>query len=106
MPIRHRAGHRTEHVGWLRAAVLGANDGILPTASLVLGVAAAGSLHRFRSPARAKGEPSAVPEAFISRDRGGGYGHAATTAAPQAVQVADRRHLMRRTACLVLVARE
>ncbi len=34
---RHRAGH----VGWLRAAVLGANDGILSTASLVLGVAAA-----------------------------------------------------------------
>ena len=33
--------HRTHHVGWLRAAVLGANDGILSTASLVLGVAAA-----------------------------------------------------------------
>src|SRR6476660_2774862 len=32
--------HRTEHTGWLRAAVLGANDGILSTASLVLGVAA------------------------------------------------------------------
>ena len=41
MPIRHRERHRTEHVGWLRAAVLGANDGILSTASLVLGVAAA-----------------------------------------------------------------
>src|SRR5580700_4749923 len=38
---RHRERHRTEHVGWLRAAVLGANDGILSTASLVLGVAAA-----------------------------------------------------------------
>jgi vacuolar iron transporter family protein len=37
------ASHRTycEHIGWLRAAVLGANDGILSTASLVLGVAAA-----------------------------------------------------------------
>src|SRR5438046_4846568 len=33
--------HRTQHVGWLRAAVLGANDGVLSTASLVLGVAAA-----------------------------------------------------------------
>jgi VIT1/CCC1 family predicted Fe2+/Mn2+ transporter len=33
--------HRTGHIGWLRAAVLGANDGILSTASLVLGVAAA-----------------------------------------------------------------
>jgi vacuolar iron transporter family protein len=37
----HRERHRTEHVGWLRAAVLGANDGIVSTASLVLGVAAA-----------------------------------------------------------------
>ena len=33
--------HRTQHVGWLRAAVLGANDGIVSTASLVVGVAAA-----------------------------------------------------------------
>lgn len=36
----HRERHRTEHIGWLRAAVLGANDGIVSTASLVLGVAA------------------------------------------------------------------
>lgn len=35
--------HRTERIGWLRAAVLGANDGIVSTASLVLGVAAANS---------------------------------------------------------------
>jgi vacuolar iron transporter family protein len=41
MPVRHRERHRTVHTGWLRAAVLGANDGILSTASLVLGVAAA-----------------------------------------------------------------
>src|SRR5512144_194013 len=33
--------HRTERIGWLRAAVLGANDGIVSTASLVVGVAAA-----------------------------------------------------------------
>ena len=38
---RHRERHRTESLGWLRAAVLGANDGILSTASLVVGVAAA-----------------------------------------------------------------
>jgi VIT1/CCC1 family predicted Fe2+/Mn2+ transporter len=38
MPVRHLERHRTEHIGWLRAAVLGANDGILSTASLVLGV--------------------------------------------------------------------
>jgi len=38
---RHRETHRTEHVGWLRATVLGANDGIVSTASLIIGVAAA-----------------------------------------------------------------
>jgi vacuolar iron transporter family protein len=37
----HPERHRTERIGWLRAAVLGANDGIVSTASLVLGVAAA-----------------------------------------------------------------
>ena len=35
--------HKTHRTGWLRAAVLGANDGIVSTASLVLGVAAAGA---------------------------------------------------------------
>ncbi|HKZ81141.1 MAG TPA: VIT family protein [Pyrinomonadaceae bacterium] len=38
----HHERHRSERIGWLRAAVLGANDGIVSTASLVLGVAAAG----------------------------------------------------------------
>jgi VIT1/CCC1 family predicted Fe2+/Mn2+ transporter len=38
---RHWERHRTQRVGWLRAAVLGANDGIVSTASLLLGVAAA-----------------------------------------------------------------
>jgi len=42
---RHTEWHRTERVGWLRATVLGANDGIVSTASLVVGVAAAGSTH-------------------------------------------------------------
>ncbi len=37
--------HRTERIGWLRAAVLGANDGIVSTASLVVGVAAADATH-------------------------------------------------------------
>jgi vacuolar iron transporter family protein len=41
MPLRHKERHRTERIGWLRAAVLGANDGLVSTASLVLGVAAA-----------------------------------------------------------------
>ncbi|VVD91499.1 membrane protein [Pandoraea communis] len=41
----HRERHRTEHIGWLRAAVLGANDGIISTASLVAGVAAAHASH-------------------------------------------------------------
>jgi VIT1/CCC1 family predicted Fe2+/Mn2+ transporter len=40
MRPRHRESHRTERIGWLRAAVLGANDGIVSTASLILGVAA------------------------------------------------------------------
>jgi len=41
--MRHREEHRTHRTGWLRASVLGANDGIVSTASLVLGVAAAGA---------------------------------------------------------------
>ena len=39
--MRHLEKHRTQRIGWLRAAVLGANDGIVSTASLVIGVAAA-----------------------------------------------------------------
>src|SRR5210317_251786 len=39
--MKRESFHRTQHVGWLRAAVLGANDGIVSTASLVVGVAAA-----------------------------------------------------------------
>src|SRR5689334_1453731 len=39
--MAHRERHRTERIGWLRAAVLGANDGIVSIASLVVGVAAA-----------------------------------------------------------------
>ena len=40
---RHAERHRTDRIGWLRAAVLGANDGIVSTASLLVGVAAAGT---------------------------------------------------------------
>ena len=43
---RHAENHRTDRIGWLRAAVLGANDGIVSTACLVLGVTAAGADHR------------------------------------------------------------
>lgn len=39
----HVERHRTAHIGWLRAAVLGANDGLISTASLLTGVAAAGT---------------------------------------------------------------
>src|SRR5712692_5883538 len=45
MSLSHRERHRTERIGWLRATVLGANDGILSTASLVVGVAAAQATH-------------------------------------------------------------
>ena len=41
--MRHQERHRTQRIGWLRAAVLGANDGIVSTASLLVGVAAAGA---------------------------------------------------------------
>lgn len=42
---RHRENHKMKNVGWLRAAVLGANDGIVSTGSLVLGVAASNASH-------------------------------------------------------------
>lgn len=41
MTMKHPEKHRTHRIGWLRAAVLGANDGIVSTASLIVGVAAA-----------------------------------------------------------------
>ena len=43
--MRHDENHRTHRIGWLRAAVLGANDGIVSTASLIVGVAAADASH-------------------------------------------------------------
>ena len=42
-PSRHPEIHRTDRVGWLRAAVLGANDGIVSVAGIVVGVASAGA---------------------------------------------------------------
>jgi len=39
--MRHGEFHRVQHIGWLRAAVLGANDGLISTASLMMGIAAA-----------------------------------------------------------------
>ncbi|OZA08071.1 MAG: hypothetical protein B7X97_07505 [Methylotenera sp. 17-45-7] len=44
--MRHSEFHRSHRIGWLRAAVLGANDGIVSTASLLIGVAAAGAAHQ------------------------------------------------------------
>lgn len=43
--MRHAERHRSHHTNWLRAAVLGANDGIISTASLIIGVAAANTTH-------------------------------------------------------------
>ena len=43
--MSHHEHHRAHRIGWLRAAVLGANDGIVSTASLIIGVAAAGATH-------------------------------------------------------------
>src|SRR5580700_1579695 len=45
MPVGNKERHRTGRIGWLRAGVLGANDGILSTSSLLLGVAAAHATH-------------------------------------------------------------
>jgi VIT1/CCC1 family predicted Fe2+/Mn2+ transporter len=45
MTYRHRERHKLENIGWLRAAVLGANDGIVSTSSLILGVAASHATH-------------------------------------------------------------
>ena len=53
MPHMHSESHRAGRVGWLRAAVLGANDGIISVSSLVVGVAVAGA-------PRGKGEDSAA----------------------------------------------
>lgn len=44
MAVKQREAHRTGRIGWLRAAVLGANDGIVSTASLIVGVAAANAV--------------------------------------------------------------
>jgi len=41
----HHETHRTHRIGWLRAAVLGANDGIVSTASLIVGIAASHAAH-------------------------------------------------------------
>lgn len=43
--MAHREGHKSHNIGWLRAAVLGANDGIVSTASLIVGVAASNAEH-------------------------------------------------------------
>jgi len=45
MYVSHKERHKTQRIGWLRAAVLGANDGIVSTASLVVGVAASNATH-------------------------------------------------------------
>lgn len=43
--MRHSEFHRSHHIGWLRAAVLGANDGIISTSSLIIGIASAHATH-------------------------------------------------------------
>ena len=46
MLVHHPEQHRTQRIGWLRASVLGANDGIVSTASLVVGIAASNATHQ------------------------------------------------------------
>ena len=57
--MKHPETHRTTRIGWLRAAVLGVNDGIVSTASLVLGVAAAGA-----SASRKNGHEKRIPAGY------------------------------------------
>ncbi|MBC7473515.1 MAG: VIT family protein [Candidatus Sericytochromatia bacterium] len=45
MASKKPENHKTQHIGWLRAAVLGANDGIISTSSLIVGVASSGANH-------------------------------------------------------------
>ena len=67
----HREEHRSHRIGWLRAAVLGANDGIVSTASLIVGVAAAEPTRRERprggrSPALVAGAMSMAAGEYVS----------------------------------------
>ncbi len=72
--MRHREQHRSERVGWLRAAVLGANDGIVSTASLVVGVAAA----------------AATPDDILITGIAGGVAGALSMAAGEYVSVSSQ----------------
>ncbi|MEK9826200.1 MAG: VIT1/CCC1 transporter family protein, partial [Methylotenera sp.] len=45
--MTHHEAHKSHKTGWLRAAVLGANDGIVSTASLIIGIAAANASQEF-----------------------------------------------------------
>ena len=47
--MRHGEWHGSSRVGWLRAAVLGANDGIVSTASLIIGIAAANATREMKA---------------------------------------------------------
>ncbi len=75
MRALHSEKHRTEHIGWLRAAVLGANDGIVSTASLVVGVAAANATRqtswsrasRAWLPERCRWLPASTSRSVLSR---------------------------------------
>jgi hypothetical protein len=68
--VRHTEFHRAHRIGWLRAAVLGANDGIVSTASLVIGVAAAQTDLQTILVSGTAGlfaNPSCLPAAFHAR---------------------------------------
>src|SRR4051794_41835338 len=78
LPPERHLGHRSN---WLRAGVLGANDGIVSTASLVLGVAASGAA---RAAILTAGLPRPAPRAVSVGARGVGVGGAARGAQPAA----------------------
>ena len=70
--MRHAESHRSERIGWLRAAVLGANDGIVSTASLILvSLPPAGPETEWRPPVSPDSLPAPCPWPRASTSRGG-----------------------------------
>ena len=91
--MQHIERHRSHRVGWLRAGVLGANDGIVSTASLVLGVAAADTN---RSIILTAGMAGLVAGALSMA-----VGEFVSVSSQRDVELGHQRALLARPACLV-----
>ena len=92
MVAKQAEAHRTQHIGWLRAAVLGANDGIVSVSSLIVGVAAASPSPGAILIAGAAGQKVMIKNGFIvGGGTAAGFANAIITAANTngSVHVAD-----------------